>query len=65
MQVAKKSSRITAGKKRDRSTRRGRGKSKSNREEKRLIAQVDRGKLRHYVEGKVCSDILFPERSVV
>ena len=52
-------------------SKKGRGQSKPamfNREEKRLIGQVDRGQLRCYVEGKVCSDIVaesFPERAVV
>ena len=82
--VAKKSSGTTAGKKSNagnkKSTKnagnkgkskKGRGQSKPamfNREEKRLIGQVDRGQLRCYVEGKVCSDIVaesFPERAVV
>ena len=52
-------------------SKKGRGQSKPamfNWEEKRLIGQVDRGQLRCYVEGKVCSDIVaesFPERAVV
>lgn len=56
------------------STKKGRGKGKSSnqpmfsREEKREIAQVDKGRLGDYVKEKVCNDIFaesFPERAVV
>ena len=79
--LANKSSGTTAGKKSTKNagnkgkSKKGRGQTKGqtkpamfNKEEKRLIGQVDRGQLRCYVEGKVCSDIVaesFPERAVV